>query len=395
MTDPDASQAAAQAAPMAEPTAGPVAILLVDDHPENLLALEGALEPLGQRLVRAASGAEALRQVLAQDFSAILLDVRMPILDGYQTAEIIRMRERSRTTPILFLTAHPASEVQVFQGYASGAVDFITKPCAPEILRSKVRVFVELALHAQALDALNRQLERLNAELQDSNRELDGFSHSVSHDLRAPLRQMRGFLALLEGRLEACGDVQGAAYLASALDAAGRMDLLIEGLLGFAGLSRRELSLAPVDLNPLLGSVLEAVRADQGDRSIDWRLGELPTIRGDAPLLRAAFLNLLDNAAKFTRRQARAVIEVGALPGPPGEWRVFVRDNGAGFDPAYAHRLFGVFQRLHRQEEFEGTGIGLANVQRIVQRHRGRVWAEGLPGQGATFHLAFPREPAP
>jgi signal transduction histidine kinase len=368
-----------------------IAILLVDDHPDNLLVLEAALEPLGHQLVRAHSGAEALRQLLARDFAAILLDVRMPDLDGYQTAEIIRSRERSRRTPIIFLTAHPASEVQVFRGYASGAVDFLVKPCAPEVIRSKVRVFVELARHAQSLAALNRHLERLNGELLAANQDLDAFAHSVSHDLRAPLRQVDGFLGLLERRLGPAGDGQALSCLASARAAAVRMNLLIEGLLGFAGLARSEPASAPVDLEALVASVREELQAEQPERDIDWRIGPLPVIPGDAGLLRTGFLNLLGNAVKFTRDRAPAAIEVAAEDSPPGEWRIVVRDNGAGFEPAQAHKLFGVFQRLHGQDEFPGTGIGLANVQRIVQRHHGRIWAEGQPGRGAAFHLAFPR----
>jgi signal transduction histidine kinase len=378
-----------------DPAGPPVAILLVDDRPDNLLVLESALEALGQQLVRANSGAEALRKVLAQDFAVILLDVRMPILDGYETAEIIRSRPRSRTTPILFLTAHPASESQVFKGYASGAVDFISKPCAPEILRSKVRVFVDLARNVQALAALNLELARLNAELTGSNQELDAFAHSVSHDLRAPLRQMEGFLGLLEGCLARPGDPQGPAHLACAQAAARRMNLLIDGLLDFSRFSRSELAIAPVDLDALLASIRQELEPGLAGRAIEWRLSPLPAIRGDPFLLRAAFLNLLDNAVKFTRRRARALIEVAPMAGPPEECRLFIRDNGCGFDPAYGHKLFGVFQRLHAQEDFEGTGIGLANVQRIVQRHRGRVWAEGRPGEGATFFLAFAREEGP
>jgi signal transduction histidine kinase len=366
-------------------------ILLVDDHPENLLALEAALEPLGQELVRAGSGQEALRKVLAQDYAAILLDVQMPSMDGFETATIIRSRERSRNTPILFLTAHPADEHQVFHGYASGAVDFLTKPYAPEILCSKVRVFVDLARQARTQKALNLELERLNAELKASNQELEAFSHSVSHDLRAPLRQLAGFLDLLEDCLPRPGNAQALDCLNSAQAAARSMNQLIDGLLGFAGLSRAPMARERVDLNLLLASVLPEAQAQFPERAIEWRLGPLPAVTGDPALLRSAFLNLLGNAGKFTRDAARAVVEVGQLASPPEESWVFVRDNGAGFDPAYAHKLFGMFQRLHSQAEFPGTGVGLANVQRIVQRHRGRVWAEGLPGRGATFCLAFPR----
>lgn len=374
---------------------GQVNILLVDDQPEGLLVLESALAPLGQRLSRAHSGADALRQVLAADFAAILLDVQMPGMDGYETAEAIRSRERSRNTPILFLTAHHTSEVQIFHGYASGAVDFLIKPCSAEILRSKVKVFVELARQSEALKELNQELELLNARLGATNRELEAFSYSVSHDLRAPLRHVNGFLGLLEEHLEGLMDEEGRSYMSRAQGASQRMGQLIDDILGFSRLARQDLMKTRLDLNPLARAVIEEMEPEAGDRKIEWRIGDLPTIQGDPSLLRAAFANLLGNAVKFTGHKPEAVIEMGPLDDLGAEVGVFVRDNGAGFDPAYAHKLFGVFQRLHLDDEFEGTGIGLANVQRIAQRHGGRVWAEGNPGEGATFYLAFPKETQP
>lgn len=371
---------------------GQVNILLVDDQPEGLLALESSLESLGQHLVKAHSGAEALRQVLGVDFAAILLDVQMPGMDGYETAEAIRSRERSRNTPILFLTAHHTSEVQIFQGYASGAVDFLIKPCSAEVLRSKVKVFVELAKQSETLKALNQELENLNARLKESNQELEAFSYSVSHDLRAPLRHMEGFLELLDRHLNGALDDRGQSYLGRAKAACLRMGQLIDDILGFSRLARQDIMETRLDLNAIVEKVVEELKPEAGDREIEWRLGALPAIKGDPSLLRAAFLNLLGNAVKFTRNRLDAVIEVGSLEDLATETGVFVRDNGAGFDPTYAHKLFGVFQRLHRDDEFEGTGIGLANVHRIVQRHGGRVWAEGTPGEGATFYLAFPKE---
>lgn len=232
--------------------------------------------------------------------------------------------------------------------------------------------------------------EALDAVL-DRAQELEQFSHALCHDLRGPLRHVEGFLGQVEGFLE--GE-EGWACLAGAWAATRHMNQLIDGLLGCAGLSHAPMACEPVDLDGLVRSLLPEARAGFPDRAIEWRVGALPTVDGDPDLLRAAFRNLLDNAGKFTRQRPRAVVEVGLAGGAPGEWRVFVRDNGCGFDPALGHKLFGVFQRLHAQDEFPGTGIGLASVRRIVERHRGRVWAEGRPGAGATFYLAFPR-PAP
>lgn len=373
-----------------EPDLAPMNILLVDDRPENLLVLETVLGPLGQRLVRAQSGQEALRHLLAADYAVILLDVRMPVMDGYATAELVRSRERSRTTPIIFLTAHKASELQVFQGYASGAVDFLTKPFPPQILRSKVQVFVEMARNAASMRRMNRELERLNLELKAANGELEAFSHSVSHDLRAPLRHIDGFLDLLEPHLAE----PGREHLGRARAASRHMVCLIEGLLGFARVTRQEMRHEAVDLGSLVASVVAELRLDLGNRAVRFDVGRLPRVQGDLELLRAAFYNLLQNAVKFTRNRPVAEIEVTATE-EEGEHRIHVKDNGVGFDPGFSQDLFGAFKRLHPHEGFEGTGIGLANVKRIILRHRGRVWAEGDPGRGARFHLALPGEGAP
>ena len=241
---------------------------------------------------------------------------------------------------------------------------------------------------------LNADLERRVAdrtlELQGANRELEAFAYSVSHDLRAPLRHMEGFLSMLARHLGPRLDDKGSHYLSVAQGAAQRMGQLVEGLLSFSRLGRTELNVTKVDLDWLVASVLEEFKAELTDRKVTWKLHPLPAVQGDPTLLRLVFQNLVGNALKFTRNKPEALIEIAPIPGLEHEAGALVRDNGAGFDPAYAHKLFGVFQRLHREDEYEGTGIGLANVHRIVGRHGGRVWAEGRPGEGAVFYVAFP-----
>ncbi len=391
-------------------------ILLVDDRPENLLLLEATLADLGQNLVKANSGAEALRQVLKQNFCVILLDVQMPILDGYETAALIR--ERSRYTPIIFVTAVGNSDADAFRGYTAGAVDYVLKPIVPEILRAKVRVFIELfRLRAQSqeqaeqLEASNAELARKAAELQALNRELETFSHSVSHDLRAPLRSIQGFAQALEEDCAAQLDAQGRDYLRRVRAAAQRMSELIEDLLELARVTRTEMSRAPVDLSALCADVAAGLRAAQPEREVEFKI--MPGLRaqGDVRLLRIVMENLLGNAWKYTSKQERTHIEFGAIVGPEQVAELsqvlnseigstesgleqtssiyFVRDNGVGFDPALGHKLFITFQRLHSRDEFPGTGIGLATVARIVQRHGGRVGAQGTPGKGATFYFTL------
>jgi PAS domain S-box-containing protein len=245
---------------------------------------------------------------------------------------------------------------------------------------------------------LNQDLERRvaerTAELAAANKELEAFSFSVSHDLRAPLRHIDSFASLLRESAGATLDDRSRQYLDTISNAAKRMRTLIDDLLSFSRTGRAEMSTFDVDLGELVQKVLRELEPETVGRIIEWQIGELPVVTGDRAMLRAALANLLSNAVKFTRPRARAEIEVGRLPdasGPEMETVIFVRDNGVGFDLQYADRLFDVFQRLHRASEFEGTGIGLANVRRIIDRHGGRTWAEGRVDGGATFYFSLPQ----
>jgi len=234
----------------------------------------------------------------------------------------------------------------------------------------------------------NRELEeRLGASLD----ELEAFAHSVSHDLRAPLRHIAGFLDLLEKRLSGSLDPQGRHYLDAVLEAAEHMNELIDGLVAFSRAGRGQLDEVQVDLGELAREVVGELEPQARGRAVSWRIGPLPRVTGDRALLKLALASLLSNALKFTRPRAEAEIDLGCEDGPPDEWVVFVRDNGVGFDMAHAGKLFGVFERLHPRSEFEGTGMGLANLRRIVRRHGGRTWAEGAVGRGAKFSLSLPR----
>lgn len=251
-----------------------------------------------------------------------------------------------------------------------------------------------LAALGRTFDQMAERLAAGVAELEASNRDLERFASSVSHDLRAPLRHVSGFVDLLAERIRGRLDPQGLEYVALVQSAVRRMGQLIDDLLAFSRLGRAGLKPSPVDLGPVVDEVVaEVSRAERHAEEVVWEIAALPRVVADATLLRAVWTNLVGNALKFSRGRAVARIEIGACPAE-GETRFFVKDNGVGFDPRWAASLFGVFQRLHRQDEFEGNGIGLANVQRIVQRHGGRVWAEGRPGEGATFWFSLPRPPA-
>jgi signal transduction histidine kinase len=367
------------------PDREPVDILLVDDRADKLMAVEAVLAPLGERLVRAESGEHALRHLLQADVAVMLLDVHMPGMDGFETARLARGRGRSRQTPIIFVTADD-NQAELARGYALGAVDFIHAPIVPDVLRAKVAVFAELF-------RTRRQLEREAERVRALNQELEAFSYSVSHDLRAPVRHVSGFVNLLQRRVEGSLDETARRHLERIAAAAAHMGELIDDLLAFSRMGRSELMRARVDLGRLVRDLLPDLAAPP---ALEWAIDGLPEVSGDPSMLRVAMANLLSNAVKYSRTRERPRVEVGTQPGQAGEIVVFVRDNGVGFDMEYAGKLFGVFQRLHRAEDFEGTGIGLATVRRIVERHGGRTWAEGMVDQGATFFLSLPeRRPSP
>jgi two-component system, sensor histidine kinase and response regulator len=391
-------------APQSDPQDDRVNILLVDDQPANLLALEAMLQGLGQNLVKAESGREALKWLLTHEFAVILLDVKMPEMDGFETASLIHERDKSRHTPIIFLTAAEKSETQAVRGYAVGAVDYLVKPVVPEFVRSKVSVFVELAKKTELLRRQTRLLQDSEQEarelaaaradlvrdLEHKNRELESFSYAVSHDLRAPLRRIESFArALTESQADKL-DATGVRFLDRIREASQQMSQLIDDVLHLSRLTRAELRDQELDLSALVGMILERLKEAEPERNVEVKIRPGVIATGDAQLLRIALHNLLENAWKFTGKQPAARIEFG-VTSIAGEPTFFVRDNGAGFDMNYVERLFGPFQRLHLTSEFPGTGIGLATVQRIIHRHGGKVWAEGTVGQGATFHFTIGR----
>jgi signal transduction histidine kinase/FixJ family two-component response regulator len=532
-----------------------VSVLLVDDRPANRTALVAALAPLGLELIEAGSGHTALRELLARDFAAVLLDINLPDMSGYEVAELLRARPRNARMPILFVTAERDSEIDRERGYACGAVDYLITPVVPAILRAKVAVYADqyriqretlalsnrfaalvqvgldlaraeapvalmerccdaarqifgaryagiavtehspeppqhfvasglddavctsvaagifdcpfarqvlgqigsiavavsmgsadviglppshpavtgilaypIAVHnkpigwmyaadrpgggsftpadAQIMMALAAQfgtawdslgisieLERLVAErtlqLQQIISELDAFAYSVSHDLRAPLRAIDSFAKILFEDYHDRLDIEGERLLLTVRRNTDRMAQLIDDLLAFSRLGKLDVACTTVDVSGLVRELWADLIPAAGDRQIEMRVGELPPAQADKAMLRQVLTNLLTNAIKFTSRRDKAIIEVTGGT-DAGKSVYAIRDNGAGFDQAYAHKLFGVFQRLHDSDEFPGTGIGLAIVERIINKLGGQVWAEGQTDCGATFHFSLP-----
>ncbi len=244
------------------------------------------------------------------------------------------------------------------------------------------------------INGLNEDLERRAAQLAEANAELESFSYSVSHDLRAPLRHIHGYVEMLQRAASGQLSEKAQRYLTTIAEASTEMAQLIDDLLAFSRMTRAEMNAARVDLATLAGDAIRTLESANPGRDIDWRVEPLPPVVGDPAMLKQVFANLLDNAVKYTRQRDRARIEIGCAGEEDGRAVFFVRDNGAGFDMQYAHKLFGVFQRLHRADEYEGTGIGLAIVRRIVARHGGRVWADGAVDRGATVYFTLERSRA-
>ncbi len=258
-----------------------------------------------------------------------------------------------------------------------------------ETQRAMLNLLEDFDVERSRTEVANRELLQRTSQLEAANKELESFSYSVSHDLRAPLRHIIGYALLLRKKAPRI-DEATLHYLNTISESASQMGTLIDDLLAFSRMGRSEVKMTSADLAPVVKGIVKELQEETKGREIDWKVGELPEVLCDPSMLRLVFVNLISNATKFTRPRRKAVIEIGCLPGE-GEFTFFVRDNGVGFDPKYKDKLFGVFQRLHHQDEFEGTGIGLANVRRVIHRHGGRTWADGEIEKGATFYFSLPR----
>ena len=261
--------------------------------------------------------------------------------------------------------------------------------------RDRLQIEVEhRARREDEIRSLNLELAKRAAELEATNKDLESFAYSVSHDLRAPLRHLAGFSELLQKQASSLLDDKSRRYIQTILDSAKRMGNLIDDLLAFSRVGRAETKKTLVSMEQLVKEVIAELSQETKGREIAWKIGALPVCYGDRSMLKLVVVNLVSNAVKFTRMRARAEIEIGCADGNKNEVEMFVKDNGAGFDMRYVDKLFGVFQRLHSSEEFEGTGIGLATVQRIIHRHGGKVQADGVVDQGAAFYFSLPKEAA-
>lgn len=403
-------------------------ILLVDDREDNLFSIETILEHDGYQFVKANSGRQALKILLQEyDFALILMDVQMPNLNGFETAALIYEREKLRHIPIIFITAHNYGEENMFNGYRSGAVDYIYKPINPDLLRAKVSVFVELyrkthqlIVQEQKLIAINKNLESeiavrkaseekvkaLNLELlknidklESANKELDRFAFMASHDLQEPLRKIRTFTERLSSRLETSIDDESKMFISRIQSATQRLQLLIKDIMTFSKVSIEKGEFTSTNLTDLVKDVLNEIDENVKEKDALVELLELPEVMINPNLIRPLFHNLIHNALKYCRKDMKPMIRIYAEQDTEGVdglkkttqfCRIFIVDNGIGFEQKYAEQIFEMFKRLHHHNEYEGTGIGLALCKKIAEEHNGYISARSEPGKGSTFIVSLP-----
>jgi signal transduction histidine kinase len=366
-------------------------LLIVDDEVAQMQALCDTLTDQGYETIGCGSGAAALNVLRRTPVDLLLADLMMPELDGIA---LLRAAQQIDPTLVGVIMTGEGTIASAVEAMRSGAFDYVLKPFK---LSAVVPVLGRaLAMRRLRIDnaALERQLREHAAELEAANRELDAFTRSASHDLRTPLVGVIGLTALLRDHPGARLEPEQREWLAEIERSARQMGRLIDDLMRLSQLGRQVLSLQTVDVAALVHEVLDELRARQpSPRDVQLQVDALPPATADASLLRQVFVNLLSNAYKFTRQVEQPAIHVGCEAQGLDPRVYFVRDNGAGFDMAHAGQLFEAFQRLHRADAFEGSGVGLSIVQRIVQRHGGRVWADAAPGRGATFYFTLQGTP--
>ncbi|HZH04403.1 MAG TPA: response regulator, partial [Myxococcaceae bacterium] len=386
---------------------GPRRVLAIDSDREHLDALAARLHEEGHEVVRAVTGEEALELLAVQPVDCVLVGLELPGISGEEVCRRIKASPGLGDVPLLAFGAVDGPEVSL-RAINAGADELVSKTIGPDLLKARLRAQLrrkqlqdevrgerEQALRqtmataeARAVRELAETRAALLAEVNAKNEELEAFSYSVSHDLRAPLRAILGFSRILEDEHGAALSADAKDLLARVLAAGHRMSQLIDDLLKLARLGRQDMHRQTVELDAVVQEIAEELRGGSPERKVELVVSGPVRASGDPRLLRAALENLVGNAWKYTRDQPHPKVEFGATE-EDGVTVYFLRDNGAGFDMAYAGRLFSPFQRLHRADEFEGTGVGLATVKRIIHRHGGRIWAKSSPGAGATFSFTL------
>lgn len=357
-------------------------ILIVDDRKENLLATEKVLRNLDASIFKANSGNEALSLILRHQFALVLLDVQMPEMDGFETAMLMQEHESMQGVPIIFVTAISKEEKYANQAAELGAVDYIFKPINPEILRSKVKVYLDLYHQRE-------HIMKLNNVLKQSNEELERFAYICSHDMQEPVRMMNSYADLLHEKYGDLLDEKGRKYVKFITANAERMQTMILDILTFSRIGREEVNIEEVDCELILQEVIGEYEKIIEEKHATITHDTLPTIRTSQTLIRVLLQNLIGNALKFQGLDNEPRIHISAKNDESG-WVFSIRDNGIGIDEKYHDHIFTIFQRLHRKEEYAGTGIGLSTCRKFVRIFGGDVYFESTPGKGSVFFFSIP-----
>ena len=402
--------------------------MLVDDREDNLISIEAILGSEHYQFVKANSGKQALKILLQEvDFAMILMDVQMPNLNGFETAALIYGREKLKHIPIIFITAHNYGEESIFKGYETGAIDYIYKPINPGLLKAKVSVLIELyqkthklLIQEQKLIAINKSLEneineRKNSEekvkalnlellknidhLEAANKDLDRFAFMASHDLQEPLRKIRVFSERLYASCGHLLDAEAKLCINRIQGSAERMQALIKDIFTFAKVSSDKKSYVYTDMNLLVNEVMLQLDSTIKDKNATIVVDKLHSLYVNPVLIQPLFYNLISNAIKYAKLGVPPVVRIyseESLPQATGGalanacCRIFVEDNGIGFEQKYSEQIFNMFTRLHHSSEYEGTGIGLALCKKIVEEHNGFISAISKVNEGSTFIVSLP-----
>jgi two-component system sensor histidine kinase/response regulator len=388
-------------------------ILLVDDNPDNLKALEVVLRGLKAELVKVTNGNDALKATLHNDFALALLDVQMPEMDGYELANILKTEEKTENLPFIFISAVYTDHSNISKGYTRGAYNFFAKPFDPETLIRAVELFIDKYNRAKQQAALNvsldqkaQEIQQKNNELERINKELQAFAYIASHDLKEPLRKIRTFIDLIaENEKESLSDTSRN-YFKRIQSTAVRMNLLIDDLLTYSNTNSIDQIFKITDLNETVQSVKEDFKELLEEKNATLTATELPKVKAIEFQVRQVFHNLISNAIKYSSEDRRPKIKITCdsvlgieakdlnLSPLQTYYRISVKDNGIGFDPVYKEKVFEMFQRLHNKSEYSGTGIGLAIVKKIIDNHQGAITASSVPDKGTTFVFYLPNLPS-
>ncbi|MDX2096770.1 MAG: ATP-binding protein [Leptolyngbyaceae cyanobacterium bins.59] len=366
-------------------------ILIVDDTPDNLRVLSAMLTSRGFEVRKALNGPRAISSAQLEPPELILLDIKMPEMSGYEVCRLLKANIKTRSIPVIFISALDDATDKV-QAFAVGGVDYITKPFQAAEVLARIEHQLQIQHLQEQLLIQNQVLEHSNRELERSNRELEQFAYMVSHDLQQPLQSITGFAQLLLMKHETQLDECDRDYLIRIEQAGSRMKRLIQDILTYAQVGKQSQALQPVDCNLVLQQVLDNLQSSIAEKQVQFVCEALPTILANETQLTQLLQNLISNAIKFVPPDTHPKITLSAaLQG--NQWVLMVQDNGIGIADIDRDRIFEMFQRVHSNEKYPGTGIGLATCKKIVEHHGGQIWIESELGQGTIVYLSLPHMP--